>query len=144
MIASDDVGRASQSVTPPDALDFNYVEVPADVLREGLALIQRLTPSAAVDADVATALIRFAHKLSAAHATEVLERFGGPGRTVPGFLQTAFGPYLLDEVPFDDATVQQRDDQRYRRWLIGIAEDTDGRFSNRFDRKMRAISVATH
>ncbi|MBT0568628.1 hypothetical protein [Williamsia sp. CHRR-6] len=126
-----------------DPLDFDYVAVPVDVLRDGLMIIQQnLTPAdIAGGATALRQLIQFAQKLSAAHATEVLERIGGPGRPMPGFLQITFAPYLLEEVPFDEPSEQQRDDQRYRRWLVGAADDVSGRYERRLDRKLRAIAL---
>lgn len=126
-----------------DPLDFDYVAVPVDVLRDGLMLIQQnLTPAdIAGGATALRRLIQFAQKLSAAHATEVLERLGGPGRPIPGFLQITFAPYLLEDAPFDEPSEQQRDDQRYRRWLVGVDEDATGRYQRRLDRKLRAIAL---
>ncbi len=126
-----------------DPLDFDYVAVPVDVLRDGLMLIQQnLTPAdIAGVANALRRLIQFAQKLSAAHATEVLERLGGPGKPIPGFLQITFAPYLLEDAPFDEPSDQQRDDQRYRRWLVGADEDPTGRYQVRLDRKLRAIAL---
>lgn len=126
-----------------DPLDFDYVAVPVDVLRDGLMLIQQnLTPAdIAGGASALRYLIQFAQKLSAAHATEVLERLGGPGRPIPGFLQITFAPYLLEDAPFDEPSEQQRDDQQYRRWLVGANEDLTGRYQRRLDRKLRAIAL---
>lgn len=133
------VGVAGSS----DPLDFDYVAVPVDVLRDGLMIIQQnLTPADIPGgASALGQLIQFAQKLSAAHATEVLERLGGPGRQMPGFLQITFAPYLLEEAPFDEPSEQQRDDQNYRRWLVGAADDVTGRYQNRLDRKLRAIAL---
>nr|WP_181715701.1 helix-turn-helix domain-containing protein [Cryobacterium sp.]QJS06143.1 hypothetical protein [Cryobacterium sp.] len=126
-----------------DPLDFSYVAVPVEVLREGLLLIQQnLSPSdLAGGTSALDSLIRFAQQLSAAHATEVLERFGGPTRSIPGFLQITFAPYLLPDPPFDQSTDQQIDDQNYRRWLVGAQEDQSGRYACRLRNKLRAIAL---
>ncbi|OZE28306.1 hypothetical protein CH262_03025 [Rhodococcus sp. 05-2255-1e] len=126
-----------------DPLDFAYVAVPVEVLREGLLLIQQsLSPSDLAGGTSALgSLIRFAQQLSAAHATEVLERFGGPTRSIPGFLRITFAPYLLEDPPFDKPTEQQVDDQNYRRWLVGALEDQTGRYACRLTNKLRAIAL---
>lgn len=129
---------------PGDPLDFSYVAVPVEVLREGLTLIQQnLAPTDLPGGSTALrGLIQFAQKLSAAHATEVLERFGGPSRTVPGFLQTTFAPYLGDAAPFEESSPSLDDDQRYRRWLAGLSADEGGRYHERWHRKQRALQTA--
>jgi hypothetical protein len=145
--------ETTKPTTPPEALtgdgsagdplDFAYVAVPVEVLREGLLLIQQnLSPSDLAGGTSALgSLIKFAQQLSAAHATEVLERFGGPTRSIPGFLQITFAPYLLPDPPFDQPTDQQIDDQNYRRWLVGALEDQSGRYTCRLTNKLRAIAL---
>ncbi len=126
---------------PPtvDPLDFAHVAVPAEVIREGLDLVQRLSRSERVEPALSRELSVFAHHLGAAHATEVLERFVAAGKTVPGFLLTTFGPYLTEGVSDDEVDTRKQPDQEYRRWLAGLAVDDDGRFHDRLQQKIRAI-----
>ena len=70
-----------------------------------------------------------------------MERFGGPTKSIPGFVEITFGPYLAPEPPFDAPTEQELDDQRYRRWLVGHEDDLAGRYERRLARKLRAIAL---
>lgn len=122
-----------------DPLDFGYVAVPAEVIREGLDLVQRVSRAEGVEGAFLRELSELAHHLGAAHATEVLERFAAAGKTVPGFLLTAFGPYLAEDVSAETAEAQKQREQDYRRWLVGLTVDDDGQFDDRLQRKTRAI-----
>lgn len=134
----DEVGDKSPVAERRDPLDFDYVAVPASDIRDGLAAIQAFADKYRDDAGEVAAIVRFAHRLGAAHATEILERFKGAGRELPGFMHTALSPYLVETEPKAISASDQLIDQQYRRWLAGLEGDDEGRFRRRLVGKMRA------
>ncbi|MEU7140297.1 hypothetical protein ABZ942_12670 [Nocardia sp. NPDC046473] len=82
-------------------------------------------------------------KVAAAHATEVLERVGGPGRALPAFIELAYGQYL--SAP-PTATGADLEDQLYRRWLAGRAADLDpahvATFTSRWRSKLQHVRLS--
>jgi len=69
-------------------------------------------------------------RLSARYATAMLERNGGPGRTLHPLVAMAFS-HLLD-VPAESSDPAELRERRYRRWLAGRVEDVDATTEARF------------
>ncbi|WP_063047287.1 helix-turn-helix domain-containing protein [Nocardia pseudovaccinii] len=69
-------------------------------------------------------------RLSARYATAMLERNGGPGKTLHPLVAMAFS-HLLD-VPAESSDPADLEERRYRRWLAGRAEDVDAGTEGRF------------
>lgn len=76
----------------------------------------------------------FVSRVAGRYATAVLERSGGPGKTLAPMAEMAFGP-LLDK-PTVDYDPVEHEEQLYRRWLAGrrdeIDEEMDARFRDRW------------
>ncbi|ATL65374.1 hypothetical protein CRH09_03230 [Nocardia terpenica] len=75
-------------------------------------------------------------RLSAAYATDVLERAGGPDRELPNAIEVAYREFLTAPPP--DATGAERDDQLYRRWLAHRATDLESTQLEYFTARWRA------
>lgn len=72
-----------------------------------------------------------ASSLMAAHTTEVLERAGGPGRTLPPLFHQTYLPYLAETTPPPDEGATELEhaeweERLYRRWLAGLATPDSG------------------
>lgn len=78
---------------------------------------------------------------AAAYATEVLERAGGPGRTLPTAIELAYGQFLA--VPAA-ATGPAREDQLYRRWLAKKTQQIEPKLAEKFARRWRSKLEAIH
>lgn len=79
--------------------------------------------------------------LAAAHATEVLERAGGPGRDLPLTIELAYRSFLAEPA---SATGPERNEQLYRRWLAGRAHDLEPERAHEFARRWRAKLDSIH
>ncbi|GAA4684972.1 hypothetical protein [Gordonia humi] len=102
-----------------DALNFTTVSTPVDIIRELVrvsdAMLIELTDLGAA-APSAADLRRVIQKLTAVYATEVLERVGGPGVSIPPAIEVPFRPHLTSPLS-DDQEIRR--EQLYRRWLAG-------------------------
>jgi hypothetical protein len=91
-------------------------------------------------ADELASIIR---KLSAAYATEVLERAGGPGRVLTPAVEMAYREHLSGSVQSADPDEAQ--EQLYRRWLAGkeqvLDEATSDAFHQRWQAKQRVLQA---
>ncbi|KXP11605.1 hypothetical protein AXK57_21940 [Tsukamurella pulmonis] len=125
------------------SLDIETVTVPMEVFNQFFAVYDAYQTGALEGDSLDDALAVVAQLLGAAHATELLERMGGPGRQVPSFLTLSLSRYL-DPHAFVVAPSGARialTDQSYRRWLAGfkVADDGDV-YRRRWVTKMRGIS----
>lgn len=118
-----------------NALNFNSVEMPVTIVRD---LVRAGDHVIADHPDESTReLRRCIQRLTAAYATEVLERVGGPGAAIPLAIELTFRGHL--SAPLAPEGDPARTDQLYRRWLAGNGlPDTEQHLATTFEARWRA------
>ncbi|SEB29204.1 hypothetical protein SAMN04490239_0043 [Rhodococcus koreensis] len=136
----------SELSAAPNPLNFSKLEISVELVRGLLttadAVYDVLTrrdlpeawmPVAEKAADELASIIR---KLSAAYATEVLERAGGPGRVLTPAVEMAYREHLSSSAQSADPEIAE--EQLYRRWLAGKEQDLDEVTREAFVRRWQA------
>ena len=129
----------------PGLHQLDWVEVRMATIDAAVRAIASVPPEYATTS-WAIELSLAASALMAAHTTEVLERVGGPGRTVPPLLAQTYLPYLVvpPEPPADGATALEKSEyseRLYRRWLAnqgqleGLTTEQVAEFTSRWHAK---------
>lgn len=143
----------SEPSAPANPLNFSKLEISVELVRGLLTtsdvvydvltrqdLPASCMPAAEKAADELASIIR---KLSAAYATEVLERAGGPGRVLTPAVEMAYREHLSSSVQSADPDVAE--EQLYRRWLAGKEQDLDeitrDAFHQRWQAKQRVLQA---
>ncbi|GAA5087663.1 helix-turn-helix domain-containing protein [Nocardia iowensis] len=130
-------------VAGPDSIRFEIADLTGllavtgrfnDAVEQGRANDPQLV--AAIDE-----LNRVVAKLSVRYATTMLERNGGPGRSLHPLVEMAFAHLL--EVPAEASDADELQERRYRRWLAGRSEDVDAATEAQFRARWLAANMAT-
>lgn len=99
------------------------------------ALPRNIDPSTGKPYPDTAGMLAAIHDLSAAYATEVLERASASGG-IPDTLALAYNERL--SAPVSDENSEHAVEQLYRRWIAGLAGDLPSELVAQFQRRLRA------